>query len=134
LLPIVYVAGLYLSSFRSGTITRTGITGLVGISIDGTTWVDYPNPIESSIADPLYARFRTTGSGYSGVVTITWKLIDVSSGAEVHTLTDYTTYTLTGNAGDVIYATADGSVSGNFDWGSYASIDGDYYIEIDFNK
>jgi len=128
------ITAVLLIAFRTGPIRRRGIVGVMDQSSDGSNWISYPDGLDSSILDPLYIRFRTTASGYAGVVTITWKLVDTSSGIEIHTLSSYTTFTLSGNAGDRIFATADGTGWPGFDWGTYANTDTEYYIEAEFYK
>lgn len=123
----------YLSIHRSGTVTVVAVQGGIALSLDNVTWTVVGGSLSNvAVGSSLYARDETTGSGYAGSVTITWVLLQ--DGVEVYTLTDYTSATLSGLAGDVIYCSSDGSPASLFDWGSQITTSAIYEIEARFTK
>jgi len=124
---------LQLVIFKGGKMTRSGVSGTVEYSIDGSLWTSEPEQ-ESSIADPWYARIRITGPGYSGPIVITWKLVDDDSGIELLVKNNFTDYTLSGSAGDIIYCTSNGLGSPGYNWGPDTSTPDTYYIETIVQK
>jgi len=127
------VIALQLGLFKGGKMTRTGVSITVEYSIDNITWSSNPDQ-GSTIVDPWYARCITTSSGYAGLINITWTMVDDASGVELVILSDYTDFTLSGAAGDVIYVTADGLGGPGYDWGPDASTPGTFYIQARVDK
>jgi len=87
-----------LAILQGGIIEVVGLEGGISYSTDGINWTSiggnlYNIPLGTSI----FCRIEVTGSGYSGDVTITWKLL--LSNVELYTLANYTTTNLTGNIG-----------------------------------
>ena len=130
LIIVIAHPGNTIGIIQGGIIDRVGFSAGMAYSDDGTSWTPLNGDLPgSSIVDPLYARIETTGPGYSGLVTITWKLID-GGGAEIKILPNYTTVTLTGSAGQIVYASADGSGLG-FNFGPDAGMPDQYYIQAE---
>jgi hypothetical protein len=77
-----------------------------------------------------YALFTTTGTGHKGPVNMTW-VLQWSDGTNVSPGVNQTTQVaLTGNAGQVIYASTDGGTSGQKDWGASTTTAGTYQIKV----
>lgn len=128
-------SSVLITILKGGKVVRVGLTGGISYSIDGSNWtavgVGVPN---SAIVDPLYARIEITADGYAGPITVTWKLIDDSSGIEVKVLTDYTSTTLTGSSGQIVYATTDGLNAPGYNFGPYCSTPGTVYVQAEVYK
>jgi hypothetical protein len=77
---------------------------------------------------PWYSRLEI-GAGYSGAVTVTWKLeqkTDAFTWIDVSAVS--TSMVLSGN-GQTIYATSDGAYSqSNYDWGQNITASGTYRV------
>ena len=80
---------------------------------------------------PWYSRLEITSAGYSGHVTVTWKLQEKTglfSWTDVPGAAMSTSLVLSGNV-RVIYATSDGVYgSSNFDWGQNVAASGTYRV------
>jgi hypothetical protein len=99
--------------------------GSVTYSIDGSTWTSTPSAF--NVGGPLYARFELTSTSHSGSGTITWQLqkdtsVFTNVGSPV-----ITTVTFTGSA-QTIYASTDGTTTGNHNWGADISSGGSYRV------
>ena len=102
----------------SGTITYNPNANGVGI------WSQTLQPSGS-----WYARLAI-GNGYSGSITIKWKLQSEtapSTWTTINGATLTTTITPSGSA-QVVYATANGDIAGNCDWSLYANGEGIYHV------
>jgi hypothetical protein len=116
------------------------------VGFGGSMWYDEANSADpadwtatlpdvatnGSLCDPWYSKINITSAGYSGAVTVTWTLqydsgggnwLDVGGGA-----TQSTSFTLTGSAGDTIYASTDGTQGGNMNWGAYSATADQYRV------
>ena len=98
-------------------------------NVVGATWTLPEIPLDQ----PWYVRMETNAEGYAGEVLITWVLqyfID-SSWTTLEGLTGLpveTTYTLSGAADEIIYASSDGTITTNFDFGSATTATGTYRV------
>ncbi len=127
----VYAVAI-LGTFQGGTVSVGGVSsGTISYSSDNTvggTWA--PSLQVSSSTDPWYAKIQV--SGYTGPVTITWQL-QVQSAPSTWTNVPgaavTTTTSLTGTS-QTIYASTDGSIGSNQNWGSDCSTNGTYSITV----
>ena len=131
LIVSVYAVAI-LGTFQGGTVSVGGVSaGTISYSTDnaaGGTWTATLQV--SSATDPWYAKIAV--SGYTGPVTVTWQLqvqTAPSTWTNVNGATLTTTTSLTG-APQAIYASADGSIGANQNWGSDCSTNGTYIITV----
>jgi hypothetical protein len=76
-----------------------------------------------------YAIFNTTSTGHAGLVNMTWVLL--KSGSPVSPSVNQTTQvTLTGDAGQEIYASSNGDNSNTKNWGLNCTTAGTYQIKV----
>jgi len=94
-----------------------GITGEIENSVDGTSWT---TANYSGSGTQWFCRLVTTATGYTGSATIDWQLLkSTDQGVTYNQMsgaTTSTTATFDGASGQVIYCTADGTASGNYNW------------------
>jgi hypothetical protein len=115
-----------LGTFNGNAFTVNDVAnGSVTYSIDGSTWTSTPSAF--NVGGPLYARFELTSTSHSGSGTITWQLqkdtsVFTNVGSPV-----ITTVTFTGSA-QTIYASTDGTTTGNHNWGADISSGGSYRV------
>ena len=120
-------AAVLLGTINGGDVTVAGVadgTITYGTTADGSGgWTETLQVVSGA----WYTKL-TVDAGYSGPVTITWQLQSYATGdwANVGSATD-TTFTLDG-LGDVVYATADGTISGNRDWSATATSQATYRV------
>jgi hypothetical protein len=76
-----------------------------------------------------YARFATTSAGHKGPVNMTW-ILQWSNGTNVSGVTQTTQVTLTGDSGQIIYASTDGGTSSQKNWGASTTTAGTYRIKV----
>jgi hypothetical protein len=128
---IIAVYATLLGTFTGDTVTVVSLNGVLKYNQDNSaTW--YTSLSGVANGSSWYVMFNTTSSGYAGLVNITWQLqnntgtwVDVS-GATVST----NNFNLTGNAGQEIYASSDGTQAGNYDWGTETTAAGTYRIKM----
>ncbi len=90
----------------------------------------------ASAADPFYPK-ASVGAGYSGPITITWKLQQkgASGWTDVSGATFTTSMYLDGSAQRTVYATDDGTYAAdNYDWGSKVDTSGTYRVFATVNS
>lgn len=127
-LVIVAYATL-LGIFTGGDVGVVSLNGTLKYNTDNsTTWYSTLSGVANGSS--WYVMFNTTSSGYSGAVNITWQL-QWSNGTDVSGATVNTnSFSLTGSAGQEIYAATNGLQSGNNDWGTDTTTAGTYRIEM----
>lgn len=117
--PEKYTGGnVSVGGDTSGTITYNPNVDGVGI---------WTQTLQTS--GSWYARLAI-GNGYSGFITIKWQLqreTAPSTWATINGATLTTTITPSGSA-QVVYATANGEITGNRDWSLYANGEGIYHV------
>ena len=116
---ITFVSAVVIGSFFSPLYTYYPPgEGTTEMSIDNSTW---STSSQSGIGAGalMYVRFVTT-AGYSGPATITWQLqINSPTWTDVAGAYETSTVTLTGLAGQILYATANGvGPAGNYEFAS----------------
>jgi hypothetical protein len=133
---VFVVYAVILSTITGNNVNVIGSGGQMWYdeanSADPADWTaDLPNRgSNGTYCDPWYSKINITSAGYSGSVTITWTLqydnsgtwTDVGGGASQVTSTS-----LTGSAGQTIYASGDGSQGSNKNWGLYSLTVGETY-------
>jgi len=127
----VYSAFL-LGTFQGGEVTIGGVaSGTITYSTTNDTAATWTSTLQpGAIGNPWYARLEVgTSNTYSGPVTITWQLLIEtapgvwsSQGSPVTT-----TMNLAAGAQDV-YASPNGGISANTNWGSVTTNAGTYAI------
>jgi hypothetical protein len=124
---VFVVYAVILSTINGGNVSVVG-SGSMAMWYDETNsssaaaWTGTLSNIANGTA--WYAKLNTTVAGYNGAVTITWTLqydnsgtwTDVGGGAS-----QSTSVTLTGAAGQDVYASATGAQSSNKNWGQYST-------------
>jgi len=126
----VYAASM-LGTVRTGTITVYGLNAGASVSTDGTTWSALGADLDIALGTNVYVRLQTTDVGISSPISITWVIY--LEGLEVTTLTDYTTATLDGTSGQLIYCSPDGTTTSLLNWLTYMTDYGTYEIEAIVN-
>lgn len=135
---VFVVYAVILSTINGNQVNVVGFGGSMWYdeanSTSAADWTaDLPDiATNGSSCDPWYSKINITSAGYSGAVTVTWTLqylnvatwTDVGGGA-----TESTSFTLTGAAGDTIYATPTGVQSGNKNWGAYTATADQYRVK-----
>lgn len=140
LLTIVSIVGIasamLLATFYGGVVQVVSITG----SIEYARTNDAAATLSTELLNvPLsgawYVRFKTTTSGYQGSVNITWTLQKHNGTQYVDTTyTQLTTVTLTGASGQIIYASSNGAITNNKNWGTHCDTVGMYRIKAVFES
>jgi hypothetical protein len=133
---VFVVYAVILSTINGGSVSVVGSGSMQmwydeGNSTSAAAWEGTLSNIANGTA--WYAKLNTTVAGYNGAVTITWTLqydnsgtwTDVGGGA-----TQSTSVTLTGAAGQNVYASATGVQSSNKNWGQYSTtVDETYRVK-----
>jgi len=125
-------AAVLLGTFQGGKVTVGGVaSGTITYSTTnstGATWSATLQP--GDVSSPWYARLEIGSSNtYSGPVTITWQLL-IESGPSTWSSVGSpvtTSVTLATGAQDV-YASANGAITRNTDWGSLITSAGTYAV------
>jgi hypothetical protein len=128
LASVLTVYAAVLGTFYGNPITVNNVaSGTVTYSTDGgSTWS--ANPSDINAGSTLYARFELTTASYSGAASISWQLQESISGSWTNEGSPVTTtVTLTGSA-QTIYASADGTTTGNHNWGTGITTGGSYRV------
>jgi hypothetical protein len=126
LASVLTVYAAVLGTFNGNAFTVNDVaSGAVTYSIEGSTWAATPSAF--NVGGPLYARFELSSTSHSGSTTITWQLQKDNSGWANIGSPVTTTVSLTGSA-QTIYASSDGSSTGNHNWGSDISSGGSYRV------
>jgi hypothetical protein len=132
---VVTVYAILIGTFTGGEVTIGGsATGSVSYSEDQVAWTSTLSP--SSANASWYTKLSINGGQYSGsAVVITWQLqrkISDTIWSDVGTVTT-TSMTLVAGAQDV-YATTDGGVANNRDWGIDVVEQGTYRVGVAVNS
>jgi hypothetical protein len=129
---IIAVYATLLGTFTGGDVSVVAVGGQVWYSTDNSV---FSNATLSNhpISAPWYVRFVTETGGYTGNVTVTWELVNKTSGAPIYTVTS-NNFPLNGSIVQYIYATSDGSgPASNYNWGQNTTVADTYYIKVTFN-
>ena len=99
-------------------------------SLDGTSW----NTIDvSGSSSQWFCRIITTTTGYSGTGAITWQLQKSADGetgwSNIGSLVA-SNVVFTGTSAQPLYATSDGSATGNVDWQDNFTGSGYYRVTV----
>ena len=99
-------------------------------SVDGLGW----NTIDVSGSNPeWFCRVKTTSAGYSGSAVVTWQLQKSADGVTGWTNIGSliaTNAVFDGTTGQYVYATSDGTVTGNVDWQDSFTGEGYYRVAV----
>jgi len=134
---IIVLYGAMLGTFEGGKVTVVALNGTLKYNeTNSATASDWKVTLDNvAIGGSWYALFNTSSTGYQGNVSITWTLQNETSTdiwEDVTPGVDQTTnnYYLNGAAGQVIYASGDGDLGTNKDWGASTTSAGTYRIEM----
>jgi len=133
----IMVYAYILSTYYGGNVQVVTVQGQVWYCSSNSTspsdWTATLSNVGNSSA--WYAKFNTTSSGYNGAVTMTWTLQEDITGTWTdQSATQSTGVTLTGSAGQIVYASSDGSQALNKNWGSSTTTAGSYRIKVVMTK
>jgi len=128
---IFMVYAVTLSTITGGTVTVSSVQGTIYYSETNATSATWTTTLGSGntlgVGQAWYARLNITSSGYSEAVTIAWTLYD-STDTPVPSATQSTSKTLSGST-EAIYASSDGGIASNKNWGTYTTSTGNYYLK-----
>ena len=135
ILLVVGVYAVFLGSFTGGEVTVGGMGSsnlrYSADNVDPGTWTATLNSSGAGVA--WYSRLEIAAGGYSGPVNMTWHLekkTDATTWTDVSGANASTSIVLTGNA-QTVYATSDGGITGNHNWGSNVAANGAYRVLVD---
>ena len=137
---VLVVYATLLGTFTGGDVTVGGVGDAeITYSLTDLEAGPWSTTLDvGSVGTPWYARAEITVGDYNGPVTITWILEQETapgSWSTVATYPDYTSVTLTGSIGQLIYATSDGAflVGTNLDWDADVGNAGTYHVIATIN-
>ena len=131
---IAVYAAVFLGSFQGGEVTIGGM-GSANITysannVDPGSWA---STLQVAPSGAWYSRLEVAASGYEGPVTISWTLQqENNTWQDVPSAAVSTSMVLNGSAQNV-YASTDGTITNNINWGSFTSTNGTYrvYVSVD---
>jgi hypothetical protein len=132
---IAVYAAVFLGSFQGGEVTIGGM-GSASITysannVDPGSWTP---TLSVSPSGAWYSRLEVAAGGYEGPVNITWTLQqENSTWQDVPSATMSMSIVLNGSISQNVYASSDGTIANNMNWGSYTSTNGTYrvYVSVD---
>jgi len=137
IVAVVSVYAVLIGTFTGQDVTVKDLGGgsLVYSSNNADPWTSILT--STAVNNAWYSRLETNAGGYSGPVTIAWKL-QQETGTDVWTdvpLASTTTTIVLNGTGGYIYATSDGVwAAGNYDWGAEVTGGGTYRVLADVNS
>jgi hypothetical protein len=136
ILAVIGVYAIIIGTFTGGNVTVQGpsfSTTIVTYSTDNLNW----SPALNITSGAWYARLEVAG-GYTGPVTITWQLQQENNTSGWNDVTGATfgptSVALTGAAPQYVYATSDGTIGSNYDWGLLTTAGGTYRVSATVNS
>jgi hypothetical protein len=134
LVSVMFAYAAYLlGTFNGGEVTIGGInsSSTVTYSTTNSASATWTATLNQTVGSDWYARLEVTG-GYTGNVTITWQLQQNTGSGWANVSGTGTTVTtnnvvLTGSAQDV-YASGNGGITSNKDWGTLTTSGGAYRV------
>jgi hypothetical protein len=125
-------AAVVIGTINGGAVTVGGVTtGTITYSTTGADGTGPWTPTLDSGTGSWHTKLALDG-GYVGPVTISWQLQSYATGSwePVGTPAVSTSITLTGSAGQIVYATTTGVItaSNNHDWHLEATAGGTYRV------
>jgi hypothetical protein len=128
---VIIAYATILGTFKGGTVTVVTLPAKIGYSQTNSSSVSWANSL-SDVANGSnwYSRLNITATGgYTGLVGVTWTLYFSNdtpvSGATVTTLN----FDVNGTVGQRIYASSNGLIAGNTNWGAYTTVAASYYVK-----
>jgi len=128
-------ATVILATIYGGTVTVVSVTGTIEYSLTNIETATWTETLTVPINVAWYCRFKTTTSGYAGAIIISWtlqKYDGVNWNDLSYTLT--TTISLSGSSGQIVYASTDGLITNNKNWGSHTDQQAQHRIKAVFEK
>jgi hypothetical protein len=133
LVSVMYTYAVLIGTFPGGAVTVGGvgsstITYSTTNSTDPSTWGTTLQV--TSLSTPWYARLEIGSSNkYSGPVTITWQLQNETAPNTWSPVGSPKTTSVTLSKGaQIVYASADGTITDNTNWESLISLAGTYNV------
>ncbi len=120
---VVYAA--ILATYTGTTVQVSEGSGSIQYSLDQSNWLSSLPGINNGTA--WYARISMTGAA-AQAVTIPWTLQKNVAGTWTDQTTPVTTSMTLAAGANLVYATIDGTATGNTNWGALTIIGGDYRI------
>jgi hypothetical protein len=129
----VLVAAVTIGTFQGGKVTIGGVaSSTVTYSLDNVAG-PYAATLEpSTTSTSWFTRLEIGDGSYNGPVQITWQLQQETANSTWTAVSGASTTTniiLTGNAENV-YASSDGTTTGNYDWSSNVNTLGTYRVLV----
>lgn len=128
---VFMVYAVLLASYQGGNVTITTIGGSIQYSVTNTTGGSWQPTLSQGASAEWYARISISNSP-SQDVTVTWTLHNVTSGLDVTTDCPTTTMTLTSGT-TYIYASSNGLIDTNQNWGDHTTSEATYRIDAEIN-
>jgi len=134
LLAIALVIVAYatiLGTFTGGPVTVVTVKAEIWYSEQNLTSASWTGTLPNvANGSQWYSRLNITqAGGYTGLVNVTWQLHYGNdtpvSGATITT----GNFNLNGTVGQIIYASSDGYIDVNKNWGAYTSAAETYYVK-----
>lgn len=121
-----------LGIWYSGEVKTVTVAGSVKVSDENSTTADWVDSMNVTPGQDWFARYETEATGYIGAVNITWVLQE-KNGTWSDTAHNVTTigFSLNGNV-QYIYASADGLIGSNKNWGVHTNTTSTWRIEATF--
>jgi hypothetical protein len=137
ILAVIAVYAVLIGTFNGGQVVVQGpsfsTNTIVTYSSDNATWTP---TLSVSASGAWYARLEVA-AGYTGPVTITWQLQQENpdkTWSNVNGATfGPTSVVFTGSA-QYVYATSDGTIGSNYNWGSATTTGGAYRVSATVNS
>ena len=125
------VAAVTIGNFQGGEVTIGGMASSTATySLDNVAG-PYTATLEpSTVSTSWFTRLEIGAGSYNGPATITWQLQQEtapSTWTDVSGASTTTSITLSGSAENV-YASSDGTTTGNYDWSADVSSAGTYRV------
>jgi len=129
---VFMVYALLLASYTGGNVTIQKVGGSIQYCVNNNASETWTGTLSQGANASWYARISITNSP-SQNVTVTWTLHNVTSGLDVSTdFTTSNTITLSPST-TYIYASLDGLITGNHNWGEHTTTEATYRIDAEIN-
>ena len=136
LTSLVALAGITLANelgvWYSGEVRTVTVKGSIKVGDENSTMADWVDTMNITPGEDWFARFETKATGYLGVVNITWVLQEKNS-TWSDTAYNVTTigFSLNGTV-QYIYASADGFIGSNKNWGLHTNTTSTWRVKATF--
>jgi hypothetical protein len=133
ILAVVAVYSAFIETFTGGQVTvgQVASSSIITYNLNNDPSGSWTQTLNVSASGDWYARLEVA-AGYTGPVTINWTLQQESADGSTWSPTGATVSTsvaLTGG-GQSVYASSDGTVGNNYDWGLVTTNEGGYRVVV----